>query len=248
MTCDWKCEKERIEQMVRRALWESGCEGVVVGLSGGVDSAVAFTLCAGAVGKEQVKGLMLPSAVSREEDLRDAETLCRSLGIPFQVIPIQPVLDSFHALPGITDSPYLSGNLMARIRMAILYYFANREHRLVCGTSNRSEYMLGYCTKFGDNAADIQPILHLYKREVYEFARSLGVPEPILTKTPSAGLWVGQSDEGEIGLTYAEIDASLEALEKNGWNATTSVEERVLALVKKSQHKRSPAVNLRGYP
>lgn len=248
MTCDWVCERERIEQMVRRALWESGYEGVVVGISGGVDSAVVATLCAAAVGKEQVKGLLLPSMVSREEDLRDAETLCRNLGIPFQIISIQPILDSYRALPGFDITHYLSGNLTARIRMTVLYYCANREHRLVCGTSNRSEYMLGYCTKFGDNAADIQPILHLYKKEVYELARSLGIPEAILTKAPSAGLWPGQSDEGDLGLTYTEIDSALETLEKNGWNATNSVEERVLALVKKSQHKRSPAINLRGYP
>jgi NAD+ synthase len=127
---------------------------------------------------------------------------------------------------------------MARIRMAVLYYHANREHRLVCGTSNRSEYLLGYCTKFGDNAADIQPILHLYKTEVYEIAHEIGIPEPIIKKIPSAGLWKGQSDEGEIGLSYDEIDASLRGLEAGGWRAANPTEERVLALVQKNAHKR----------
>jgi NAD+ synthase len=127
---------------------------------------------------------------------------------------------------------------MARIRMAVVYYQANLDHRLVCGTSNRSEYMLGYCTKFGDNAADIQPIIHLYKDEVYEAARELEIPDPILKKAPSAGLWEGQSDEREIGLSYAEIDASLRALELHQWKATTPIEEQVLSLVKKSEHKR----------
>ncbi|MEN6611721.1 MAG: NAD(+) synthase, partial [Methanoregulaceae archaeon] len=118
--------------------------------------------------------------------------------------------------------------------------------RLVCGTSNKSEYMLGYCTKYGDNAADIQPIVHLLKREVYEVARELGIPEPILRKPPSAGLWEGQSDEGEIGIPYAEIDTALSALESQEWVAKTPLEEKVLALVKKSEHKRLPAPSLAG--
>jgi NAD+ synthase len=126
----------------------------------------------------------------------------------------------------------------------VLYFHANRDHRLVCGTSNRSEYMLGYCTKFGDNAADFQPILHLYKTDVYDIARELGIPEPIVKKAPSAGLWAGQSDEGEIGLSYEEIDASLKYLETNGWVASNPSQEKVLALVKKNAHKRLPAPSL----
>ena len=147
-------------------------------------------------------------------------------------------------MPEFKGSRYLLGNLMARIRMAVLYYHANRDQKIVCGTSNRSEYMLGYCTKFGDNAADLQPLLHLYKTEVYDYAQELGIPESIIKKAPSAGLWEGQSDEEEIGLSYAEIDYSLQALELQGWIAATPTEEKVLVLVKKSEHKRLLAPNL----
>jgi NAD+ synthase len=154
------------------------------------------------------------------------------------------MLKGFRTMPEFKDSRYLLGNLMARIRMAVLYYHANRDHTIVCGTSNRSEYMLGYCTKFGDNAADLQPLLHLYKTEVYNYAQELGIPESIITKAPSAGLWEGQSDEEEIGLSYAEIDHSLQSLELQGWKAATYTEETVLGLVKKSEHKRLLAPNL----
>jgi NAD+ synthase len=165
-----------------------------------------------------------------------------------RIISIEPMLAGFRQLPGVTESPYLLGNLMARIRMTVLYYHANRDNQLVCGTSNRSEYMLGYCTKFGDNAADIQPILHLYKSDVYVMARELGIPETIIKKTPSAGLWEGQSDEGEIGLSYDQIDTALRALEDRGWEPKNATEEKVLALVKKSGHKRMSAPNLLAVP
>ena len=104
--------------------------------------------------------------------------------------------------------------------------------------------MLGYCTKFGDNAADFQPLLHLYKTEVYIIAKELGIPESIINKTPSAGLWEGQSDEKEIGLTYEEIDSSLQVLEQQGWQASTKTEQKVLDLVQKSEHKRIGVPNL----
>jgi NAD+ synthase len=151
-------------------------------------------------------------------------------------------------MPEFRESPYLLGNLMARIRMTVLYYHANRDNHIVCGTSNRSEYMLGYCTKHGDNAADIQPILHLYKTDIYVIARELGIPEPIMKKAPSAGLWAGQSDEAELGLTYADIDASLKALESHDWKAESPIERKVLALVQKSAHKRISAPNLLAEP
>lgn len=230
--------------MIRYAVWSSGADGIVIGVSGGVDSSVAAVMSCRAVGRERVLGLMLPSLVTRKEDREDAELLCRRLGIEQQVISIDPVLDAYRRMPGFSETPYLLGNLMARTRMAILYYHANRDNRLVCGTSNRTEYLLGYCTKFGDNAADLQPILHLYKTEIFDLARDLGIPESIVRKRPSAGLWEGQSDEAELGLTYPEIDAALGALEQNRWVSTTPVEERVLALVRKNGHKRMSAPSL----
>ncbi len=238
------CRMGQVEQMIRYVYWSSGCRGIVVGLSGGVDSAVAAVFCCRAIGGEKVLGISLPSAISNPSDIEDAAMLCKKWGMEHRVINIEPMLDGFRTIPAFKDNRYLLGNLMARTRMAILYYHANRDQHLVCGTSNRSEYMLGYCTKFGDNAADFQPIVHLYKTEIYEIAAELGIPESIRKKIPSAGLWEGQSDEEEIGLSYEEIDSSLRMLELRDWQAGTSREKKVLELVKKSEHKRLPAPNL----
>jgi NAD+ synthase len=238
------CRMGQVEQMIRYAYWSSGCTGIVVGLSGGVDSAVAATFCCRAIGGEKVLGLSLPASVNNPADVKDAATLCRQMGMMHRVVSIEPMLEGFKSMPEFKESRYLVGNLMARIRMAVLYYHANRDNKIVCGTSNRSEYMLGYCTKFGDNAADVQPLLHLYKTGVYEYARELGIPESIIKKAPSAGLWEGQRDEEELGLSYAEIDPALQALELHNWTADTPTEEKVLKLVKKNEHKRFSAPNL----
>jgi NAD+ synthase len=244
MATELGCWMGEVEQMIRYTYWTSGCKGIVVGLSGGVDSAVAATFCCRAIGGDKVLGLSLPSNVSIPADIRDAATLCNQLGMVHRVVSIEPMLEGFKTMPEFKDSRYLIGNLMARIRMAVLYYHANRDHTIVCGTSNRSEYLLGYCTKFGDNSADLQPLLHLYKTEVYDYAKELGIPESIMKKAPSAGLWEGQSDEEEIGLSYEKIDVSLRALELQGWIPETPAEEKVLELVRKSEHKRLPAPNL----
>ncbi|MDD1653523.1 MAG: NAD(+) synthase [Methanomicrobiales archaeon] len=230
-------EIDRIVEMIREVLEESGAEGLIVGVSGGVDSAVSLALCARAAGPDRVLGLLLPTAVTRGEDMADARDLCRVLSVPARTGEIEPVLRAFAAQG---DTPYVRGNLTARIRMAALYRTANREHRLVCGTSNRSEYLLGYFTKWGDAAADLQPILHLYKGEVYLLAAALGIPDRIRNKVPSAGLWPGQTDEGEIGLTYAEIDAAFASLEAHGWTARTGIEQKVLAIMRRTEHKRLP--------
>ena len=242
------CRMGQVEQMIRYAYWNSGCSGIVVGVSGGVDSALAAAFCCRAIGPEKVLGLSLPTAVSNPQDLRDAQELCTQLGMEHRTVSIDPMLAAFRSVPGFVETPYLLGNLMARIRMTVLYYHANRDNRLVCGTSNRSEAMLGYCTKYGDNAADIQPIIHLYKTDVYVMAEEMKLPKPILEKTPSAGLWAGQSDEGEIGLSYAEIDVALKNLEANGGKAGTPAEEKVLARAQKNAHKRIPAPNLLSVP
>ncbi|MGA2160917.1 MAG: NAD+ synthase [Methanoregula sp.] len=248
MTTELGCRMGQVEQMIRYAYWNSGCTGIVVGVSGGVDSAVAAAFCCRAIGPDKVLGLSLPTSVSNPQDVTDAAEFCAALGMEHRVINIDPMLAAFKTLPGFVESPYLLGNLMARIRMTVLYYYANRDQRLVCGTSNRSEYLLGYCTKYGDNAADIQPIVHLFKTDVYEMAREIKIPEPILKKSPSAGLWAGQSDEGEIGLTYAEIDAALRNLEANGWKAGSPAEEKILIRAQKNAHKRLAAPNLLTVP
>jgi len=239
-----ECAMGKIEQLIRHAYWSSGSTGIVIGLSGGIDSAVAATMCCRAVGGERVRGLVLPSSVTLPGDIEDAEEICRRLRMECCVISIDPVLDAYRTMPGYTESPYLLGNLMARTRMAVLYYHANRDRRLVCGTSNRTEYLLGYSTKFGDSAADIQPIIHLYKTEVFAIAETMDLPERVRKKPPSAGLWPGQRDEDEIGLTYREIDAALAALSRSGWKSRNEVEEKVLGMVRASEHKRLPPPGL----
>lgn len=241
---DPRGEGERIRSWIAEAVARSGRGGVVVGVSGGVDSAVVSALCALSLGPANVEGYILPSGVTREEDVQDAVGHCRQFGIPHCVVSIEPVLQAYRTLEGYVEERRLLGNLMARTRMAVLYYHANRTGRLVCGTSNRSEYMLGYCTKFGDAAADLQPILHLYKSEVYALAEELGISPRIRAKAPSAGLWPGQTDETEMGLSYAEIEHALRALEASGWRAGNRLEERVLSLVRAGRHKREPAESL----
>ena len=184
------CALGRIEQLLRYVYWKSGSRGFVIGVSGGIDSAVAATMCCRAVGPERVLGLILPSGVTDPADTADAEEVCRNLSMESRTISIDPILSAFRGMPGFSEDRYLLGNLMARSRMAVLYYHANREKRLVCGTSNRTEYMIGYCTKWGDNAADVQPLLHLYKTEVYGLAATMeNIPDRVIRKAPTAGLW-----------------------------------------------------------
>lgn len=237
-------EAARIEALIRDVVLAGESRGVVVGSSGGVDSAVALALCARALGSGRVLSLMLPSGVTSERDIFDVQVLCDDLGVENRIIRIDPILQAYAGMPDFDDAPFLVGNLMARIRMTILYYHANREGLLVCGTSNKSEYLLGYCTKYGDNAADFQPIVHLYKSEIFGLAYDLGVPASIIEKIPSAGLWRGQSDEEELGAGYAAIDAALRALEKNGWAPGSALEEDMLRRVVAAGHKRRPPASL----
>ncbi|MDO5846267.1 MAG: NAD(+) synthase [Methanocorpusculum sp.] len=238
------CEVVKIKDLIRSALWSSGAQGVVVGISGGIDSAVACALAVRAAGPERVLGVSMPSAQNNPADAEDAAELCAGLGVELVTVPLADVLSAFAAAPYIdTSRPILNGNVAARLRMTVLYNLAASRGYLVCGTSNKTEYLIGYSTKWGDSAADIQPLLHLLKKDVYALARELEIPERIMAKAPSAGFFDGQTDEAEIGMTYAEIDAALENLELNGFTPENSTEERVLAMVKRSEHKRMPALN-----
>lgn len=235
---------------------DSGRARFVIGISGGLDSAVSARLAAEAVGKENVYGLILPDALTPKEELEDAQRVAQWLGIEHRVITLDPLLSAFRAAQPAEDR-LLLGNAKARLRMLLLHAEAGRRAALVLGTGNKSEILVGYFTKFGDGGVDVQPIGDLYKTQVRLLARHLGVPERILTKPPTAGLWKGQTDEAELGLTYETLDRILLGLELrlplDAIATTVGVRreqaERVESMRRRSQHKRRmpmiPKIGLR---
>ncbi|MDD2383767.1 MAG: NAD+ synthase [Sulfurospirillaceae bacterium] len=206
-----------IQDEVRKA----GLSKVVLGISGGVDSAVVAILAQKAFGSSSFLGLFLPSSTSSPNSLKDAQSLCEKFNIKTEKAPIGNLVDTYFKDKEATKLRI--GNFSARMRMATLYDISARENALVLGTSNKSEILLGYGTIFGDIACAINPIGELYKTEIFEFAAYLGVPESILSKAPSADLWEGQSDEDEMGFTYAQIDKVLIAHSENKLSPTELV-------------------------
>ncbi|MBQ3571060.1 MAG: NAD(+) synthase [Methanocorpusculum sp.] len=238
------CEIVKIKDHMRSAVWNARAAGFVVGISGGIDSAVACALAAKAVGPERVLGVSMPVSSNSPQDAADAKALCDAFGVRLITVPLGDVQEAFLAKEHITGTPLLAGNIASRLRMTALYNIAAANRYLVCGTSNKTEYLIGYSTKWGDGAADVQPLLHLYKKDVYALAEELGIPQEIIDKAPSAGFFEGQTDEADIGLSYAELDSALWNLELNEFVPQNAVEEKVLALVLKSEHKRKPPVFL----
>ncbi|MEF8809067.1 NAD+ synthase [Natronomonas sp.] len=224
-----------------------GADRYVIGVSGGIDSTVALHLAVEAVGAECVTGLVLPDHPSAPENMKDARDLCERVGAEWREANIAPLVAAYtDRMPYDVDTLSL-GNLRARTRMVFLYLEANVHDGLVVGPDNRSEYLLGYFTKFGDGAADVRPLGDLYKTEVYDLAEHVGVDEKFIEKTPTAELWAGQTDEGEIGAKYESIDAFLrayvdadegveEAADSAGVDGETA--ERLADLVDGSGHKR----------
>lgn len=201
-----------LQDEVRKA----GFSKVVLGISGGVDSAVVAVLAHKAF-KDNLLGIMLPASTSSHASLEHATELCQKFGIRVEKIPVGPLVDTyFHDKKNA--SKLRIGNFSARMRMSVLYDISARENALVLGTGNKSEILLGYGTIFGDLACAINPIGELYKTEIFEFAAHLGIPHSILTKAPSADLWEDQSDEGEFGFSYADIDQVLYAHMEEGKN------------------------------
>jgi len=193
---------------IKEELGKFGFKKAVLGLSGGVDSAVCACLAAQALGPKNVLGLSLPYGEMSGDDVKDARAVARRLGIRSRVIDIAPMVDAyFSRFP--TKSRVQRGNKMARERMSVLYDFSAREGSLILGTSNKTELLIGYGTIHGDMACGINPMGDLYKTQVRVLADHLGVPARIRQKKPSAGLWPGQTDESDIGLSYDEIDAIL---------------------------------------
>lgn len=190
----------------------SGADMAFVNVSGGLDSSVVVTLCARALGAERVTALWLGDELSRAEDRDHAEEVTNELGVPLRTVDISPMVRAFQEELGIDDRVVL-GNVRARCRMVTAYRYSNEENGLVMGTGNKSELLLGYYSRWGDGGVDFLPIGDLYKTQVREMARHLEVPEAIVEKPPSAGLWEGQTDEGELGIAYEDLDRILLGLE-----------------------------------
>lgn len=199
-------EKERIIEFIRSYLSNAERDRLVVGLSGGIDSAVSTALAVQAIGAQNVTALIMPYETSNTESVADARDLAKQLGINYQIIDITAITKAYFETYAPEADHMRIGNWLARIRMCVLYDFSAKLKALVLGTSNRTELMIGYFTQFGDSACAFELIGHLYKTEVWKLAKILNIPEKIINKTPTADLWPGQSDEQEIGISYPVLD------------------------------------------
>lgn len=234
-----------------------GADRFVLGVSGGVDSAVVAGLCAKAVGPERVLGVIMPSA-SKPDDQVQAEKVAETFGIRTVSIDLTGATNTvFGAMPEtgtlfgqllgeqvpddvISREELARANVRPRLRMITLYYLANLTRGVVVGTGNRSELMIGYFTKYGDGGVDLFPLTDLYKHEVRAVAKAIGVPESVITRPPSAGLWEGQTDEDEIGVTYEVLDATLEAIERGDTSGIDpEILQKVQQMIATTQHKRT---------
>jgi NAD+ synthase len=248
----------RIKRFLSTHLEETGSKCLVVGMSGGLDSSVTATLCALAVGNRRVLGVCMPEDETRNDKaIEDARSVALKLRIPLKIADITPIVQSSQITLGINTSKRIAwGNVKARLRATVLYYLANLNRGLVVGTGDKSEIMLGYFTKFGDGACDLQPLADLYKTSVRDLAKHLGIPEKIRSKPSSPELWPSQTAENELGLGYDKIDKILWGLER--WLKPEEISEETrlsLPLVGKirerwleSEHKRSPPLIMKmGY-
>jgi NAD+ synthase len=230
---------------IRSETTRAGFDRAVVGLSGGVDSALTCTLAAEALGPENVMAVRLPYRISSPESLEHAELVIEMTSVQEVTVPISDAADVL--LDGIPeDQQVRRGNIMARMRMIVLYDQSADFRGLVIGTGNKTELLLGYTTQFGDAASAINPLGDLYKTQVRQLAVEMGIPEVILEKPPSADLWIGQTDEGELGFTYEEVDRLLYLLVDRRHSQDDCVEvgfdrqfvESVVELVRRNHFKR----------
>lgn len=230
---------DRIASWLRQQLAAASAEAFVFGLSGGVDSATAAALAMRAVGTQRVLGALLPCH-SQPDDARLGQLVADTFGIPLVTVDLTPAYDALTAALPPSGHPLAAANVKPRLRMISLYYLAQARSGLVLGSGNRTELEVGYFTKHGDGGADLLPLGDLYKTQVWELARELGVPAEVVERPPSAGLWPGQTDEGEMGITYAELDRVLMALASGDTaGIAPDVLEKVRAMIAASAHKRA---------
>ena len=243
-------EVDTIVRFIRDTVNDAGSDGVIVGLSGGLDSAVVTKLCVDAIGPKKVLNLFMPSVVTPPADYVITMELSKKWGTEYKVVDVQPAINTFTGMLFTSvEAPLEKGNISARCRMTVLYNRAKKLNYLVVGTANRSEFMMGYFTKFGDGASDLVPIIDLYKTQVKQLAGMIGVPNEIIAKVPTAGLWEGQTDEEEMGISYQNLDIVLNniaGMEDKDISLLTGVSENkiseIRAQVKAMEHKRRPAL------
>ncbi len=229
---------EDLVKKLRNYFEVTGLDSAVVGLSGGVDSALTAKLGVMAIGAGNVTALLMPNdGVSSVHSVDDSEHLARELGIKYHIIPIQDYVNRYRQLPW-NESETASMNIQARVRATILYHYANSNNALVLGTGNKTEKILGYFTKYGDGAVDVLPIGSMYKTDVWEMAKELGLPATIVSKTPSAELRPDHTDEDEIGMTYEKMDEILKKPE-NGNKENTDDEKKLITRIQTNEHKNS---------
>jgi len=203
-----KKAKDSLIKFIKAAVTREGFKKVVLGLSGGVDSATVAYLSKEALGSDNVIAVLMPYKDFDPEGVKFAGEIIKNLGIKSYKIDISPMIDAY--FKNFPDADNIRrGNKMARERMTVLYDLSKKENALVIGCGNKTEILLGYCTLYGDTACALNPLATLYKTEVYKLAKSLGVPEGIIKRKPTAGLWKGQTDEGELGHSYADMDRLL---------------------------------------
>jgi len=242
---DYSVIATRIQEGLKQSIEKTDSKGVIFGLSGGIDSAVIAYLCNNAIKEKTLAVIMPDSKISPESETNDALKIVDSLGIDYILLDINSIHKEFNMVLEPEDKAL--GNLRARIRMNILYYYANLKNLVVLGSSDKSEFSIGYFTKFGDGAADTLPIVSLYKTQVRELAKHLGIDEKIITKKSSPHLWPNHEAEHEIGVEYEQIDSILYCLIDKKLSVEDTAKEsqidikiveKIYSMYKNSEHKR----------
>ena len=242
---DYHAIQNKIEAFLAEETSQRKSDGVIFGLSGGIDSAVVASVCAKSLKSKSLALIMPDSKITPRIDTEDALKLVDKLGIEYKLVDINLIHHEYSKY--LEPNPLSLGNLQARIRASILYYYANSKNYLVLGSSDKSEFLIGYFTKFGDGASDLLPIVALYKTQIRQFAKFLGLPESIISKKSSPRLWQDHIAESELGLNYEEIDAVLYCIVDKNLSAEqtitltgieSSTVDKIHKLYKKSEHKR----------
>jgi len=206
---NYKKVKQSLIDFLKNEVSKAGFKNVTLGLSGGLDSSIVAVLCK-EVFEDNLNCILLPTQFSSKASIDDAVKLCEKFNIKYEIVKLEPILNIY--LKNMQNNKLRIGNFSARLRMAILYDISARDKSLVIGTSNKSEILLGYGTIFGDMAYAINPLGDIYKSDLFEFAKFLGIPQNIIDKKPSADLWEGQSDESDLGYSYTKIDSLLKVM------------------------------------